>query len=229
MEFEPIHKRKVYIITSAIVKSSPGKVAKKWDRKSATTNPPPHTVATLRDCPREDWLATHEDWLATGISTSFWRLQNTEHVRSSVPTSCRLQVAQSLHSVRLAHLRKALSEYMPWPPPLRKALSEYMPWPPPLRKALSEYMPWPPPLRKALSEYMPWPPPLHKALSEYMPWPPPLRKALSEYMPWPPPLRKALSEYMPWPPAMYRPVWVHALAPRYVRPCLSTGPDRPST
>ena len=63
---------------------------------------PPHTVATLRDCPREDWLATHEDWLATGISTSFWRLQNTEHVRSSVPTSCRLQVAQSLHSVRLA-------------------------------------------------------------------------------------------------------------------------------
>ena len=63
---------------------------------------PPHTVATLSDCPREDWLATHEDWLATGISTSFWRLQNTEHVRSSVPTSCRLQVAQSLHSVRLA-------------------------------------------------------------------------------------------------------------------------------
>ena len=63
---------------------------------------PPHTVATLRDCPREDWLATHEDRLATGISTSFWRLQKTEHVRSSVPTSCRLQVAQSLHSVRLA-------------------------------------------------------------------------------------------------------------------------------
>ena len=26
----------------------------------------------------------------------------TEHVRSSVPTSCRLKVAQSLHSVRLA-------------------------------------------------------------------------------------------------------------------------------
>ena len=45
----------------------------------------PHTVATLRDCPREDWLATHEDWLATGISSSFWRLQKTEHVRSSVP------------------------------------------------------------------------------------------------------------------------------------------------
>ena len=63
---------------------------------------PPHTVTTLRDCSREDWLATHEDWLATGISTSFWRLQKTEHVRSSVPTSCRLQVAQSLHSVRLA-------------------------------------------------------------------------------------------------------------------------------
>ena len=63
---------------------------------------PPHTVATLRDCPREDWLATHEDWLATGISTSFWRLVKTEHVRSSVPTSCRLKVAQSLHSVRLA-------------------------------------------------------------------------------------------------------------------------------
>ena len=65
---------------------------------------PPHTVATLRDCPREDWLATHEDWLATGISTSFWRLVKTEHVRSSVPTSCLLKVAQSLHSVRLALL-----------------------------------------------------------------------------------------------------------------------------
>ena len=66
---------------------------------------PPHTVATLRDCPREDWLATHEDWLATGISTSFWRLVKTEHVRSSVPTSCRLKVAQSLHSTRAASLR----------------------------------------------------------------------------------------------------------------------------
>ena len=69
---------------------------------TGTALSPPHTVATLRDCPREDWLATHEDWLATGISTSFWRLQNTEHVRSSVPTSCRLQIAESLHSVRLA-------------------------------------------------------------------------------------------------------------------------------
>ena len=63
---------------------------------------PQHTVTTLRDCPREDWLATHEYWLATGISTSFWRLVKTEHVLSSVPTSCRLKVAQSLHSVRLA-------------------------------------------------------------------------------------------------------------------------------
>ena len=59
---------------------------------------PPHTVATLRDCPREDWLATHEDWLATGISTSFWRLVKTEHVRSSVPQSRK--VAKSLDSVR---------------------------------------------------------------------------------------------------------------------------------
>ena len=74
-----------------------------------------HTVATLRDCPREDWLATHEDWLATGISTSFWRLQKTEHVRSSVPTSCRLQVAQSLHSVRLAI----------WPISIRERIKKY--------------------------------------------------------------------------------------------------------
>ena len=82
--------------------------------KSGTILSPPHTVATLRDCPREDWLAIHEDWLVTGISTSFWRLQNTEHVRSSVPTSCRLQVAQSLHSVRLALGSKPLALELPF-------------------------------------------------------------------------------------------------------------------
>ena len=59
----------------------------------------PHTVATLRECTHEDWLATHEDWLATGISTSFWRLVKTEHVRSSVPQSRK--VAKSLDSVRV--------------------------------------------------------------------------------------------------------------------------------
>ena len=65
-----------------------------WDSKLSQ----PHTVATLRDCIREDWLATHEDWLATGISTSFWRLVKTEHVRSTVPQSRK--VAKSLDSVR---------------------------------------------------------------------------------------------------------------------------------